>query len=835
MSSIQAPQGGTSVTAALIEQLLAAADEAENRFFDREFPTQVAAMEAGGNLLAIADRTVRGDALAFADAVRAMKNYGACRGIARRYAIDAEIMNSQARYGQVLRAVIVPNRDEARRKAYEVLEQVSTGYAAQGRRSESGVEAANAALCILEMSDADRNLLQKARDLLQRSVELKNRPFDIAFSRFNLALCLRLIAEADSDNEELLKQADRLLDRAYKEFAKSEEVPIEITSALPLNRSQIVRGLIRGLRSREGVKVVLSHRDDVPESLRELFDANPVSFASAISSNPAAYGMSCAPGWTTPHVDVQVHKSVYERALGALSTAISSASGLSKARLLWERHLLAGTFSNTWTVDDDAVEALSLVWSAADHHVYFDWARKIIELEPDDPMRDDYTEILRRLATCITTLRRGWSSSDIERLLTTNDTTFRFLACRLASVAEYEIAFEVLELTRGLISTKTMQIIDESTAEKTRKRSSCSWVHITHFPVATVVVGLNETPDGARRYYGTFFPTLSGRALANLFSGVVDYGLITSQQASNRAGAAAAASSIARELTPVANFVAENATCDDVRICPGGYFQAFPLTSIETSDGLVLGTLRRTAAAPSRTLGAGTELPVVANEPIMVASAEAVPGCQSLTYAALDLGAIAGYFEVAEVSATAADLRSLENRRGTVLHFSGHSYADIDPNKSSLILYGGQLSASDILQSGPNPDFCVLSSCQSGTAHNFQAQDEFLSIQSAFLYAGSQVSIGTAWPVDDLAAYCFTQHFYRQLVTHDRRDTAAWITAFWASQEWIRRVSLDEIRHLIDQAEGDACLPSSLQGRSSDYQPFASFYDWASFTILARQ
>ena len=836
MSSIQAPQGGTSVTAALIQQLLAAADEAENRFFEREFPTKDAAMEAGGNLLTIADRTVRGGALAFADAVRAMKNYGACRGIARRYAIDdAEITNSQARCGQVLRAVIVPNRDEARRKAYEVLEEVSTRYAAQGKRSESGAEAANAALCILEMSAADQILLEKARVLLERSVELKNRPSDIAFSRFNLALCLRLIAEADSDNEELLKQADRLLDRASKEFDKLEEAPIGLASTLPLNRSQIVRGRIRGLRSREGLKILLSHRHDVPEWLRQRFDANPVDFASAITSNPAAYGMSSAPGWATPHISVNVHERLYERALDALSTAISSASGLSEARLLWERHLLASTYLNTWSVDEDAVEALKLVWVAEDHHVYFEWARSMIALEPDDPARDDYTEILRRIAACITTLRRGWASNDIERLLRSNDTTFRFLACRLANFSEYEVAFEVLELTRGLISTRTMQIMDVSIAKGTRSNSSCSWVHLTHSPAATVVIGLNETLDGAKCYFGRTFPTLSGRTLAVLFSGVVDYGLIAAQQAGNRTDAAAAATTIAKELTPVADFIMENATGVNIRICPGGYFQAFPVASIETADGLVLGAQMRTAIAPSRTLAAGTDSPVVMSEPVMVASADAVPGYESLPFAALDLGAIARYFEIASVSATAVDLQNLEDGPGTVLHFSGHSYADIDPSKSSMILYGGKMAASDILQSGPRPAFCVLSSCQSGAAHNFQAQDEFLSIQSAFLYAGGQVSIGTSWPVGDLAAYCFTQNLYRQLAAHDKRDASAWIAAFWNSQEWIRRVSLDEIRRLIDESEGTVGLPSSVLGRSSDYQPFASFYDWASFTILARQ
>lgn len=825
-------EGSTPVTADVIAQLLRTAEEAEQKFQSREFASKDSAMEAAENLCRSADRIAGGDGISVEDALQAMRKYGRCRGIARQYDIEIEIDNCLARQGQVLRNVITVNRDEARLAASELLEKVSESYAKRGDRREAGIELTNAALCLLEMSDPSSMVLGSARDKLERSIILKSDSYDLAYSRFNLALCLRRIADAEADTEAVLQRADRLLDRSMKVFEDYEDDRYNRTYRL--NKSQIARGLMRLTRRRKSLATVLAHRGEVSTVFLSSFDKDPLSFASGLINNPPAYGIDAAPAWATPVVDVSEYSARFREEIEGLDRVVDSVVGSARGRILWERHLIVCTYTNEWTVDDDSVAALEIVWDCKDYHSFFDWACKLIHYTVPGRLRSDYTSILSRLASCIFEFRRSWAVEGLRRLLDTNDTTFRFLACKLVELSRYEEAFALLEATRGLVSSRTLRLTDVSSeGEEKSEEIDCAWVHVTHSPDCAAVVGLNEN-KGAKSYFGCVFPELSGRNLAVRFSGLLESGLITAQAANDRKAAVRAADSIAGFLGPVADYVHANVTSSSLRIHPGGYFQAFPMASILTSAGDVLGAMVETALGPSRTLLLASSNTAASAEPILVASAAAVAGLQPLTYAALDEQVIDRHFDTVAVSASPVDLRALDLGPGTTLHFTGHSVADWDPGQSKIFLYGGALTASEILESGPKPDYCVLSSCQSGAAQNFKDQDEYLSLQSAFIYKGGSLAIGTAWPVGDFVAFCFTARLYGELSARESTTLTAWIECFWAAQSWLRAAQVEELRRLLGEMDANVQLPAFLDVADGSFRPFAEFYDWAAFSLMAR-
>jgi len=100
-----------------------------------------------------------------------------------------------------------------------------------------------------------------------------------------------------------------------------------------------------------------------------------------------------------------------------------------------------------------------------------------------------------------------------------------------------------------------------------------------------------------------------------------------------------------------------------------------------------------------------------------------------------------------------------------VVHVSSHAGASqLEPMMSSISLSDGMVDVSDILRlPGLDCSLVTLSSCQSGLSGSLTLADEFLSLQSALLYSGARLTVGTLWPIMDIVGLAFFSHFYRRL------------------------------------------------------------------------
>jgi CHAT domain-containing protein len=119
-----------------------------------------------------------------------------------------------------------------------------------------------------------------------------------------------------------------------------------------------------------------------------------------------------------------------------------------------------------------------------------------------------------------------------------------------------------------------------------------------------------------------------------------------------------------------------------------------------------------------------------------------------------------------------------------VLHLATHGYF----NKASPLLSGleleadrsddGMLRVHEILDLPLRADLVTLSACDTALGSGYFAEspigDEFVSLNRAFLAAGSASVMATLWQVDDRASVPLMKHFYGRLsVAGNHRDAAS--------------------------------------------------------------
>jgi pimeloyl-ACP methyl ester carboxylesterase len=120
-----------------------------------------------------------------------------------------------------------------------------------------------------------------------------------------------------------------------------------------------------------------------------------------------------------------------------------------------------------------------------------------------------------------------------------------------------------------------------------------------------------------------------------------------------------------------------------------------------------------------------------------------------------------------------ADRIELLNRLTTklyhVLHFAGHCFFNADrPARSGWVFTGGRiLSAFELRRIDRVPAFVFSNACESGkTPDRARERDPELvpSFAEAFFAKGVSNFVGTAWPIDDLAAVRFATTLYGRLL-----------------------------------------------------------------------
>ncbi len=115
-------------------------------------------------------------------------------------------------------------------------------------------------------------------------------------------------------------------------------------------------------------------------------------------------------------------------------------------------------------------------------------------------------------------------------------------------------------------------------------------------------------------------------------------------------------------------------------------------------------------------------------------------------------------------------LREIEG--SSIFHFSGHAFSNFLYPFASSLYYDGKkgresIRLEELMAEAKRFEMLslsVLSSCQTGVTTIWEAEEEYLSLLSAFLQLGSSAVVGTLWPVSDKATAEFMKEFYRQLI-----------------------------------------------------------------------
>lgn len=114
-----------------------------------------------------------------------------------------------------------------------------------------------------------------------------------------------------------------------------------------------------------------------------------------------------------------------------------------------------------------------------------------------------------------------------------------------------------------------------------------------------------------------------------------------------------------------------------------------------------------------------------------------------------------------------------------IVHFAGHAKLNDDlPDFSSLKIAAEQSKDNSFYVNDIRSldltglDLAVLSACESGRTNNFNLNNEFSTISSAFMDAGTNAVVASLHPVDDAVTETFMAHFYEALLQGQTKDRA---------------------------------------------------------------
>ncbi|MFE3442545.1 CHAT domain-containing protein [Nocardia sp. NPDC059180] len=788
-----------------------------------DFENKNSAIEIAARLLRRAD-TAQDTRLTPEQAIRMSELYGRCAGIARRYNIDDNEILCESRLGQILKYLIVPNRDEARKRGAELLERCADEYLRIRNRGAAGIELTNASLLILEMHNPSFAKLARARKILERGKSLKSKnTVDWAYSEANIGLCERMLANSDPDKLKLAHKRFRSAERVFQRHDQGESFEYYFLS----NTAEVLIDWWDSMRKQNIKKLILSNLDNLPSPYLDTAGSDPVLIYNALHSNHAAFGFESIPDWANSPVDptpidpeLSSPSEVLERIQSELSRY--NANSGNYAHLIWKAYELSASIFGHTEPSEQLLETLISTFEQGEVELFFIRSRKIVGQCPAHS--ETYHRILVLLCRSMQYIRNKWSERDIERFLRRNPVSFRFIACELAEREDWHWSFQILEQSRGLTSgrmTRYRAIPEVSDPQRV-------WIHLTHSPKATYCIaryfdGTAETTVGER------FESLSGANLAELFSSYD--GLLSTQLRNASSKTRAAVQKVMDATKPISQWIITITGNRNPTILPGGYYQSFPIATQVYLESLARTMDTRAAVAPSLTACSNNWHPGSSSiQKFGICSAHDVAGTAALFWAQQEEAVIRSslpHLDCSTITGTSVDLvREIENL--DAIHFSGHSQAGADPLDSSVILHGGSLSAREILQLDLTLHACVLSSCQSGLSLNFDRQDEHLSLQSAFFYAGTTVVIGTLWPVRDIVAFTFGFLLYRSLpdCSYDIER------AFFIAVRRLQELTVEELKALLSELGIEPPeSTSTLEGL--DTLAFPAFHDHGAYALMA--
>ncbi|MBE8970165.1 CHAT domain-containing protein [Nostocales cyanobacterium LEGE 12452] len=212
-----------------------------------------------------------------------------------------------------------------------------------------------------------------------------------------------------------------------------------------------------------------------------------------------------------------------------------------------------------------------------------------------------------------------------------------------------------------------------------------------------------------------------------------------------------------------------------------------------------------------------------------------------LSYTNLEVETIGSFFTESQVlvkpEATKAALNNNNNFKSAhCCHFSCHGDFNLaSPLESALILADYErLTLAEIFALTLNQcRLITLSACETGIADPTSISDEYISLPSGFLYAGSPSVVSSLWTVNDLPTALLMIKFYQNL--HIGVSVAVSLNQ---ARCWLRDVTKIQLEEWIakHQLKLDLTLKMQLRRRFQNMpdnaQPFQSPFYWAAFCAI---
>ncbi len=223
----------------------------------------------------------------------------------------------------------------------------------------------------------------------------------------------------------------------------------------------------------------------------------------------------------------------------------------------------------------------------------------------------------------------------------------------------------------------------------------------------------------------------------------------------------------------------------------------------------------------------------------------------NLLYTNLEVETIRSSFSSAQVlvkqAATKVDLNDNQYLRiAHCGHFSCHgSFNLASPLESALILANEErLTLAEIFGLTLNQCRLVtLSACETGMTGLNDISDEYISLPSGFLYAGSPSVVSSLWTVNDLSTAFLMLKFYENFQSSQKQAGDVAI-ALNQAQQWLRNLTIEKLDQFLNEHKPqlDQVLTQLRAGERLIFQeslkqirqrqplPFANPYYWAAFT-----
>ncbi|KAJ7206284.1 CHAT domain-containing protein [Mycena pura] len=130
--------------------------------------------------------------------------------------------------------------------------------------------------------------------------------------------------------------------------------------------------------------------------------------------------------------------------------------------------------------------------------------------------------------------------------------------------------------------------------------------------------------------------------------------------------------------------------------------------------------------------------------------------------------------ECLDTEQATVDAVNLQLQNCSWIHLACHGTQDVvDPTKSRLLLYGGNLEMETILQMPlPNAEFVFLAACQTAMG-DAKLVNESFHLGGGFIAAGFRGAIGTMWSMNDSDGPLVAEIFYSHLFREGRQPQAS--------------------------------------------------------------